>query len=62
MTVLLSYVRKEEYLVYIKLFKENKKNLQLRARSHLATATQVFDIISMLSEMGCIVTNVTVWT
>ena len=36
--------------------------LSLRARSHLATATQIFDVVSVSSEMGCIVTNVTVHT
>ena len=32
----------------------------LRTRSHLATLP--FDVVSMSSEMGCIVTNVTVHT
>ena len=36
--------------------------LMLRARSHLATVTQLIDVVSMSSEMGCIVTNVTVCT
>ena len=35
---------------------------RLRARSHLATATQIFDVVSMSSVMGYIVTNVTVHT
>ena len=34
----------------------------LRARSHLATTTQIFDVVSMSSEMGCIVINETVHT
>ena len=34
----------------------------VRARSHLATMTQIFDVVTMSSEMGCIVTNVTVHT
>ena len=34
----------------------------IRARSHLATATQIFDVVSISSEMDCIVTNVTVRT
>ena len=33
-----------------------------RAHSHLTTAIQIFDVVSMSSEMGCIVTNVTVRT
>ena len=37
-------------------------NLGFRAHSHLATATQIFDDVSMPSEMGGIVTNVTVGT
>ena len=32
----------------------------LRDRSPLATTIQFFDVVSMSSEMGCIVTNVTV--
>ena len=36
--------------------------LSVRAHSHLATATQIFDVVSKSSEMGCIVTNVTVRT
>ena len=32
----------------------------MRARPHLATAIQIFDVVSMSSEMGCIVTIVTV--
>ena len=31
----------------------------VRARSH---STQIFDVVTMSSEMGCIVTNVTVHT
>ena len=31
----------------------------LRARSHLATVTKIFDVVSMSSEMVCIVTTVT---
>ena len=34
----------------------------LRARSHLATATQIFHVVIMSSEIGCIVTNVAVHT
>ena len=34
----------------------------VRALSHLTTAIQIFDVVSMSSEMGCIVTNVTVRT
>ena len=37
-------------------------NVTLRARSHLTTVTQIFDVISMSSEMGCVITNVTVHT
>ena len=33
-----------------------------KARSHLATMIQIFDVVTMSSEMGCIVTNVTVHT
>ena len=33
-----------------------------RARSHLATATQIFVVVTMSSKMGCIVINVTVRT
>ena len=33
-----------------------------RARSHFATTTQIFDIVTMSSEMGCIVINITVCT
>ena len=29
---------------------------------HLATTTQIFDVVTMSSEMGCIVINVTVYT
>ena len=36
--------------------------ISFRARSHLATTTQIFDVVSMSSEMGCIVINVTVHT
>ena len=36
--------------------------VMVRARLHLATATQIFDAGSMSSEMGCIFTNVTVRT
>ena len=32
----------------------------VRAHSHLATTTQIFDIVTMSSGMGCIVINVTV--
>ena len=32
----------------------------LRVRSHLATTTQIFDVETISSEIGCIVTNVTV--
>ena len=35
---------------------------QYKARSHLATATHIFDIVTISSEMGCMVTNVTVHT
>ena len=34
----------------------------IRAHSHLATTTQIFDVVTMSSEMGCIVINVTVST
>ena len=34
----------------------------LWSRSHLATVTQIFDVVSISSEMGCIVINVTVCT
>ena len=34
--------------------------VSIRARSHLATTTQIFDIVTVSSEMGCIVINVTV--
>ena len=34
----------------------------LRARSHLATATQIFDVVSMSSDIGCMVTNLTIRT
>ena len=30
--------------------------IKVRALLHLATATQIFDVVSMSSEMGCIVT------
>ena len=36
--------------------------MQMRAHSHLVTATQIFDVLSMSSGMGCIVNNVTVHT
>ena len=36
--------------------------MTLRARSHLATATQIFYVVSISSEMDCTVTNVTVHT
>ena len=36
--------------------------LLLRVHSHLATVTQIFDVVSFVSEMVCIVTNVTVHT
>ena len=36
---------------------ENGGNSLLRARSNLARATQIFDAVSMSSEMGCIVTD-----
>ena len=42
--------------------RESKLMFTLRVRSHLATATQIFDVVSMSPEMGCIVTNVTVRT
>ena len=35
---------------------------QLRAGSHLTTATQIFDVVVMSSAIGCIVTNVSVRT
>ena len=35
---------------------------QFRAHSHLATTTQIFDVVTMSSEMGCIVFNVTIHT
>ena len=34
----------------------------IRAHSHLATTTQIFDAVTMLSGMGYIVTKVTVRT
>ena len=34
----------------------------ISAHSHLATTTQIFDVVTMSSGMGCIVTNVTVHT
>ena len=34
----------------------------IRARSHLATTTKIFDVVNMSSEIVCIVTNVTVHT
>ena len=33
-----------------------------RARSHLATMTQIFDVVTMSSDIGCVVINVTVRT
>ena len=36
--------------------------VHLRACSHLVTVTQIFDVVNMSSEMGCIVTNLTVRT
>ena len=33
-----------------------------RAHSHFTTATQIFDVVTMSSEMGCIFTNVTART
>ena len=36
--------------------------LWIRASLHLVTVTQIFDVVSTSSEMGCIVTNVTVRT
>ena len=37
-------------------------DVEIRAHSHLMTVTQIFDVVSILSEMGYIVTNVTVHT
>ena len=34
----------------------------VRAHSHLPTTTQIFDVVPMSSEMGCIVINITVRT
>ena len=36
--------------------------MSLRARSHLATTTQTFYVVSTTFEMGCMVTNATVHT
>ena len=38
------------------MFGENK--FYFKVRSHLATTTQIFDVVSMSSGMGCIVTNI----
>ena len=37
-------------------------NKRQMVHSHLTTTTQIFDVVPMSSEMGCIVTNVTVHT
>ena len=36
--------------------------MPLKGPSHLATVTQIFDVVTMSSEMGCIVINITVRT
>ena len=41
---------------------KKRKNVRVRACSHLVTAMQIFDVVSMSSEMDCIITNVTVRT
>ena len=38
------------------------KTKRFRARSHLATAMQIFDVVSMSWKMGCMVTNITIRT
>ena len=51
-----------ELKLYVQWQIEIYIKIDLRACSHLTTATQIFDVVSMSSEMGCIVTNVTVRT
>ena len=43
-------------------YNSNKRQQEQRNHSHLATTTQIFDVVTMSSEMGCIVINVTVRT